>query len=50
MSEDDEINFYPPVVGRSVMKRLRNNPNHPDMAFKGLNKFTGLVGSKNGKN
>ena len=24
MSEDDEINFYPPVVGGSVMKGLRH--------------------------
>ena len=50
MSEDDEINFYPPVVGGSVMKGLRNTPDHPDIILKGFNKFTGLAGSKNGKN
>ena len=44
MSEDDEIDFYPPVAGGSVMKGLRNTPDYPDMVFKGLNKFTGLTG------
>ena len=50
MSESDEINFYPPVIGGSVMKGLRNTPDHPDMVLKGFKKFTGLPGSKNDKN
>ena len=50
MSEDDEINFYPPVAGGSVIKGLRNTPDHPDMVLKGFYKFTQLPGSKNGKN
>ena len=40
MSEDNEINFYPPRVGGSVRKGLRRTPNYPDMVFKGFTKFT----------
>ena len=50
MSEDNETNFYVPSAGTLVLKGLRSTPKHPDMVFKGLNKFKELLGSKNGKN
>ena len=50
MSEDDEINFYPPSADGLKGKGLRKTPNHPDMVFKSFIKFTGLPESKIGKN
>ena len=34
MSEDDEINFYPPVAGGSVMKGLTSGMAHNFMKIK----------------
>ena len=50
ISEDDEINVYPPWAGGLVSKELRKTPNHPDTVIKGFIKFTGLPESKSGKN
>ena len=33
-----------------ILKGLRKTSNDADMVFKGFTKFTGLPGSKNGKN